>query len=154
MSRARWAIVLAAVVVLAPGCSTAPPAGREEGVATLRYTFDVPSLVGKNVDEVRVALGPYALADEEADPTEAQISAGVTEWSNSFTKDGEELLVTYNVASRRVVDFFLSARTQDKDLLLRTGNLDPSSPRYRLEYVENLEDRSQITGVKVIPNAP
>ena len=117
--------------------------------------FDVPSLVGKNIDQVRTILGSPANGKsikQPLEPTKQLVSLGTTEWDNLFKKDGEELLVTYDVASRRVMDFFLSDDSPDRDRLVRVGNLNPNSTNYRIEYVQNLADPSQITGVKVIPS--
>ncbi len=111
--------------------------------AKAQFVFDVPSLVGKNIDEVRQVLGQ---------PTEAQKSlGGFNEWDNTFKKDNEELLVTFNYQTRKIIDFFISTTNQDKNRLLQIGNLKENSPDYKIEYVKAIKDPSKITGVKIIP---
>src|SRR3989344_2325622 len=55
-------------------------------------SFDIPSLLGKNIDE----------------PTAEQLKLGAGEWDNSYKKGDQELLVTFNPTTRKIVDFFLS----------------------------------------------
>lgn len=120
----------------------------------IKDIFGIPSLVGKNIDEIRMVLGQPA--DKELEPNQAQINLGATEWSNSFMKDGKELLVTYNVKSRKVVDFFIdtndpSGQTKDKQQLLKLNNLTENDPRYKIEFVKVINNPTYFTGVKIIP---
>lgn len=121
-----------------------------------RPIFDIPSLIGKNIDEIRTALG--SPADKEmTEPNQAQLQLGTKEWDNTFEKDNKELLVTFNVKERTVIDFFISTddpsgQTKDKTHLLELGNLSTSSNTYKIEYVKTIKDPSQFTGVKIIPN--
>jgi hypothetical protein len=111
------------------------------------YAFDVPGLLRKSIDEIRNNLGRGA--DRDLEPTSLQLNMGVDEWSNSFEKDGKELLVTFNPKTRRVVDFFISGTNRQE--VLRFGRLSTSSEEYDIEYVKAIRDPSQITGVKVLP---
>lgn len=117
-----------------------------------KYVFDVPSLVGKNIDEVKAVLG--SPADKE--PTQQQMSLGIDEWSLTFKKDGKELLVTYNPKTKKIIDFFISTddpsgKTKDRNHLMELGNLKETDPKYKLEFVKAIKDSSTYTGVKVIP---
>src|SRR3989338_10372203 len=90
----------------------------------MQFTYDVPSLVGKNVDEIKTILLPYK--NKTLEPTAQQIALGAKEWDMEFTKDGKDLLVTYNINSRQIVDFFISTddpsgKTKDKSHLLEIG---------------------------------
>lgn len=139
---------VSALVLGAGGCDTQETdkqASQEQAKPV--YVFNVPSLVGKNIDEVRSALGKPA--DSAAEPSQAQL-AGTSEWDNTFKKDSKELLVTFNPKSREVIDFFLEG--SDKDTLLGVGNLKSNSSDYRVEEVKALTDPSAITGIKVVPN--
>ncbi|HSW88015.1 MAG TPA: hypothetical protein VLG12_02520 [Candidatus Saccharimonadales bacterium] len=116
-------------------------------------TFDVPSLVGKDLDGVIAVLGQ----PKGIDPTALQIQQGVTEWDKTFVKDGKELLVTYTISDRKIVDFFISTSdpsgaTSDKEALLKQENLKQDDAKYRVEFVKAIKDPSTFTGVKVIPN--
>ena len=116
--------------------------------------FDVPALVGKNVDEVKAALSAYQRKTLE--PTNEQIKAGVKEWQVEFEKDRKDLLVTYDISTKKIKDFFIgtddpSGKTQDKKHLLELGNLREDDPKYEVEFVKTVRDPSYFTGVKVIP---
>jgi len=109
--------------------------------------FDIPSLVGKSIDEIREILGKPQ--DKEPEPTELQLQIGIDEWSNVFSKDGQELVVTFNPRTRRVTDFFLVG--EDETILMQLGNLAKGTPAYRIEPVKQIRNPSKITGIKIIP---
>lgn len=120
----------------------------------LQYTFDVPSLMGKTIDEIKIVLQPYMTKSLE--PTDAQIKAGVKDWDVGFTKDGKELLVNYDIASKKVNNFFISTddksgKTKDKSHLLELGNLKENDSRYTIEFVKVFIDPNSFTGVKITP---
>ena len=124
--------------------TTAPPTA----TPAPSYSFDVPSLIGKNVDEIRQVLG--APIDQDlAEPSAEQRNLGVDEWDNSFRKDGHEILVTFNPNTRKVIDYFLSGDVRDK--LLEIGNLKSSDSKYNIESVKSFKDSSAITGIKITP---
>ncbi len=116
--------------------------------------FDVPALMGKNVDEITTMLGK-PMSDDE--PTAQQLVLGTKEWSNTYKKDDQELLVTYNLKSRTVIDFFISAHSdnelsrKDMDKLLEVGSLKQGASDYSIEYVKALKDPSTYTGIKITP---
>lgn len=114
---------------------------------TEQVFFDIPTLVGKSIDQVRETLGTPQ--DRTIEPTELQLDVGIHEWSNEYTNGGQDLLVTFDARTRRVVDFFLDGT--DQAALMRRGNLDQQSRVYRVEPVRALRDPAKITGVKVTP---
>ncbi|MCX6812781.1 MAG: hypothetical protein NTW79_04190 [Candidatus Berkelbacteria bacterium] len=120
-----------------------------------KFIFDVPSLVGKNIDEVRTVLG--SPADKTmTEPTKEQLSLGAAEWDNTFQKDGNDLLVTFDPTTRKIIDFFISTddasgKTQDKNHLLEMGNLKENASNYKVDYVKTLKDSTSFTGVKATP---
>jgi len=118
----------------------------------IQYIFDIPSLVGKDLNGVIAVLG----TPKGQGPTTQQIALGAKEWDKTFVKDGKELLVTYTISNRRIVDFFISAddpsgKTKNTTRLMELGNLKQNDPRYRVEFVKVLKDPSSFTGVKIIP---
>lgn len=144
-------LVLIGIVVL--GGTIAELSDKKETsapVATQQaYVFDVPSLIGMDVDGVKTALGTPT---DDSEPTAEQM-AGTSEWWKEFKHNGETLLVTYNPHNRVVIDFFISAKGESsKKTLLETGNLKENDSRYRIEFVSALNDSSIFTGVKIIPN--
>ncbi len=116
-----------------------------------KYVFDVPTLLGKNVDELRQVLG--SPTGNQLEPTQQQIDLGVNTWDNTFEKDGRKLLATYDPQTRVVEDLFIgtndsSGSTKDKQTLLEVGNLKEGSSTYKVEFVKTIKDPSAYTGVK------
>ena len=116
--------------------------------------FDIEALYGKNIDEIRVVLGNPADGDY-IEPNEKQLALGVKEWNNTFEKMNTSLLVTYDVASREVIDFFVgtddpSGSTKDTQKLEKILNVQNSS-NFTIEPVRSLKYPSTYTGIKVIP---
>ncbi|MBI2008807.1 hypothetical protein HYS84_00160 [Candidatus Saccharibacteria bacterium] len=115
--------------------------------------FDIPGLMGKNIDQTREILG--APADGSlTEPTAAQPSVDV--WDNTFKKDGKELLVTYKPSTREVIDFFVSTddpsgATKDTKKLLEISGLSENSPSYTIEFVKVINDPNSYTGIKATP---
>ncbi len=118
--------------------------------------FDVPSLIGKNIDQIVQTLGK---PDSEYTPTAQQKELGVNEGDNSYEKDGSKLLITYNVATRKVIDFFIDPTSAIKNSdgtitdtasLLILGNLKQGDPKYSVTFVKSIKNPSAYTGVKVI----
>ena len=126
------------------------PVQQEEIVAV----FDVEALYGKNIDEIRAVLGEPT-DGEYTNPTAQQLALGTKEWSNTFKKDKYELLVTYDVASKDVIDFFVgtddpSGATKDTKRLEKILNVE-NSTNFTIEPVKALKDPSVYTGIKVVP---
>lgn len=115
---------------------------------TPSYSFDIPSLLGKNIDEVRLVLGT-PLDKDLTEPTAEQLKLGADEWDNSYKKDDQELLVTFNPSTRIIVDFFLSGDNKAK--LIEAGNLKENDTSYTIEQVKQLNNPSAITGIKIAP---
>ena len=100
-------------------------------------------------------MKPYLTKTLE--PTNEQIRLGVKDWDMGFTKDGKDLLISYNIATRKINDLFISTddksgKTKDKSHLLEMGNLKENDPRYTIEFVKALNNPSSFTGIKIIPN--
>lgn len=159
-----WAITLFILIGLSvigsmgekPATST--PNDTPETVQTTETAvtsiFDLEALYGKNIDEIRTTLGDPS-DGEWKEPTALQIEMGTTEWNNTFKKEGYELLVTYDVGSRKVTDFFLSTNdpsglTKDTESLKMILNINNSS-NYTIDPVESFVDSSSFTGIIAIP---
>lgn len=115
--------------------------------------FDVPSLVGKNLNQVQAVLGTPVSA-----PTPPAAYEGV-DWDRAWEKDGQRLAVSYDLKTLRIIDFFIEAddpsgATKDTNRLLTIGNLKTDNPRYEVEFVPVLKsynDPGSYTGVKITP---
>ncbi|HXK36732.1 MAG TPA: hypothetical protein VJ553_04080 [Candidatus Paceibacterota bacterium] len=102
--------------------------------------FDVPSLIGKNLANLRSTLG---VPDQDTEPTEAQVQAGIETWEKSWKKDGYVLMATYDVKTKAIVDLFLGADSdaanaefRDTKNILRVGNLSTDAGQYSIEFVK------------------
>lgn len=119
--------------------------------STQKVVFNVPSLLGKDVDQIKKELGTPS---DDTEPTELQLKnmSQDSEWWKTFKKDGVELLVTYNPRTRKVVDFFISdLGDQDKARIMAAGGLKNDDPACQLEFVKALKDPSTYTGLKITP---
>jgi hypothetical protein len=113
-----------------------------------QFIFDIPSLIGKNIDEVRGVLGSSVDAERDMEePNADQLSLGTKQWDNTFSKDNQELMVTFDVKSRKVIEFFLAGDSKEK--LLEVGNLEDGNSNYSIESVKALKDSSKITGIVI-----
>jgi len=146
------AIFVGIIVIIGIIAESGEPDAAPAMTATQQVAvFDVPSLIGKNIDEVRAELGTPS--DKDPEMTEQQMQFGATEWYNSFDRDGRSLLVTFDSRTRQITDFFISATDDagDTQSLLAVGNLREIDPRYSVEFVKALQNPSEYTGVKVVP---
>lgn len=140
-------IILALVVFsIFKGAAESGKAARvseNQSITEIETVFDIPTLVGKNVDEIIAIIGQ---PKENSLPTEEQ-SKLTNEWSIEFDKDGQTLLVEYNLKTKVVKDLFISG--DNKDELLKIGNLKENNPKYSLEFVKQQTDPTKITGVTI-----
>lgn len=121
-----------------------------------RFVFDLETLYGKNIHEIRIILGEPS-DGELTNPKPEQVFGQNMEWDNTFKKDGYELLVTYNYDTGEIIDFFIptndpSGQTKDTEPLKEVGNVVDSSS-YIVEAVQTLRDQSYYTGIKITPVA-
>lgn len=122
--------------------------------AQASVVFDLETLTGKNIDQIKTVLGQPkdgSLSEPNAD----QVALGTTQWDNTFEKDGYELLVTFNPDTRSVIDFFLatndpSGMTKDIQSLKQMLNVESTS-NYTVEPVKTIKDPTSYTGVKATP---
>jgi len=86
--------------------------------------FDVPSLLGTNIDSVRENLASAVSRDDEPVGGRSQVL---------FTKEGENLRVAYDPKTRRVTSLFIIGA--DRKKLLCIGNLTWAG-NYDIEFIE------------------
>lgn len=149
-------VIFAAILIVAINPSSQLPNQPVQQQNQAVMVFDVPALVGMNIDQVRQVLGTPQ-DGSMTEPTAQQLALGMgSEWNNSFEKDGHTLLVTYNAQTRVIADFFVdsndpSGATSDKAGLLAAGNLREGDSRYSIEFVQARGAPSQFTGVIAKP---
>jgi len=140
-------VILALVVFLifkgAADSGKAAKVSENQSKTEVKTVFDVPVLVGKNVDEIIAIIGQ---PKENSLPTDEQ-SKLTSEWSIEFGKDGQTLLVEYNLKTKVVKDLFISG--ENKEDLLKIGNLKENADAYALNFVKQQTDSTKITGVTI-----
>ena len=147
-------LVIVATMFVSCGSSNSQEPQETETIQTeIQPIYDVPSLIGKNIDEIRTILGKPS--DNEIEPSKLQMKMGFDSWENSFEKDGRTLLVTFNPQNREVVDFFIetndpSGSTSDYSNLLQICNLTNGESNYSIEPVPTIKDNSQYTGIRIV----
>lgn len=117
------------------------------------YSFDVPALMGKNIDEIRTILVPSYIHDPGlTNPTQEQINQGVTEWKNTFTDDytQNKLDVYFNITSRQVVYFYYSENSwPPKNTLIKHTNTTENASNYTIKEVRSEEGNKTVVGIKI-----
>lgn len=121
-----------------------------EEVSEELTVFDIPTLLGKDIDEIRKILGDPS-DGEYTEPNEAQLELGIIEWQNQFDKDTVMLLVDFNVETRLVTGFFIAPEdpTNDTDAIIALTGLSPTDPSYEFEPVKLIKDPKLFTGVVI-----
>jgi hypothetical protein len=120
-------------------------------VQKLEIIYDLPALKGKSIDEVVKILGIPEVSNTE--PTKAQINSGINTWEKGYKRNGYELLITYDVLSRKIIDFFVptnnsSGKTKNYNDLLQITNTENQSGIV-IKPVPTLVDPSSYTGLKI-----
>jgi hypothetical protein len=115
--------------------------------------FDVPSLIGLNISQVKAKLGAPSEFD---DPAKMPATAIITELNMSWEKQGRNLLATYQPSNGRVVDFFIATNdatgaTPDVTDIYPIGNLSEGDSRYSLKPVQ-AGNSGKFTGIIITPN--
>lgn len=111
-----------------------------------QVTFDVPALIGKNIDEVRKVLGkPLYHPIEPSNPKEDT-------FENQFEKNGETLFVDFNPKSRRIsrLSIFPSEDCDNLKDIMKIGNLDAiETPQYYLEGRHAIFSNTAFSGIDI-----
>ncbi|KUG08395.1 hypothetical protein [Solirubrum puertoriconensis] len=114
--------------------------------------LNVPDLVGRNIDEVRKALGKPRETQAlplAAEPTAVQLrTSQAEEWTNTFDYQGATIVATFNAHTRKVRDLVLLGTNEDE--LMRRGNLDLVGDTYLVLPVPSPAEPSKIMGIRVL----
>jgi hypothetical protein len=119
-------------------------------ISSVRPVFDIPALAHQNIDQIRTTLGKVNGPDTE--PSREEVQSGIVEWGKQFRRDSTTLLVTYEVKTRRVVDFFITSthgRTADYVPLLQLANVKPDDPHWSIEPFPMPGNPHRYIGVRV-----
>ena len=147
------ATVLVIALVICYGVVRFDKTGSRNATTEIVPAFDVPSLIGLNVIEITKRIGP---ASEFTDPATVPHPPDLREWDITFSSQGQTLLVTYDMKTGAVIDFFIathdpSGATSNLDQLRVIGNLTEKPTRYQLDPVP-AGNSGGFTGLKIVPN--
>lgn len=100
--------------------------------------FNVPALIGLNIDSARKLLGNSITSVETIEPSKKELKSGIQEWTNYFDKNGYELEVRFNPQTRNIKNLFMTARdTSNHDIdyekILKICNLQEDNNNYTVE---------------------
>ena len=112
----------------------------------VKMVFNVPALIGKNIDEIRNTLGP-----PPKDTIESQSSIG----TDLYYNEDQMLLVTFKKRSRKVVDFFCgtpnpTGLTDDYSDIMKICNVSKNNPNYIIIPVIASNDNTKYTGIRIM----
>jgi len=108
------------------------------------FTYDIPALIGKNIDQTDKEL-PMAIGNTP-EPPNNQSEPGGTKWHRIYMKDKHALIVDFNSITRKVISFVLDGDNKEKTL--EVGNLSENDAKYK---VEQLNDEIGMLGIKITP---
>lgn len=103
--------------------------------------YDVPSLVGLSLAEIREKLGTPSY---DTEPTAQQLAlGGIDTWEKSWDVGEYSIMATYDIKTKEVTDLFFGADTdaafkqfEDTNSILAAGGLSISDPKYSVEFVK------------------
>ena len=154
MKKNIFILIVLSIIISSCGSSgdNSNVAKTSDSTKVIKAVFDIPALVGLNIDEIKKILGKPTKDDE---PTKLQLRNGDVEWDKEFTKDGYTVLVTYDAKTRNVIDLFIptkdpSGKTKDYSDLLKIGNLVETDEHYTIKPVSTAIDNESYTGIKII----
>ncbi len=119
----------------------APTPAQSASTPVATQVFDIPNLIGKNLEEIRAIFGTPSY-DGEPTATRVQFSDDRT-WDKTWSKEGYSLTATYNIDNGKVTELFLGSDSdaslvvfRNKENILKVGNLSENDNKYSLEFVK------------------
>lgn len=112
--------------------------------------FDIPALVGKNIDETRAILGKSDGGNSEPKDTSN------SQWDDLYTKNNFRLYINFIPKTREIRQFLIVS--QDNSgydwyaPMLKIGNLDSCSANYTTDFDKSWDD--DYTNVTIHPIHP
>ena len=92
------------------------------------FTYDIPALIGKNIDQADRELGMPIGSTLE--PPNNQSEPGGTKWHRIYMKNKHALIVNFNSITRKVISFVLDG--DNKETTLDIGNLSENDSKYKV----------------------
>jgi len=138
-----WGIVAisAVVVILIIGAFII---NQQSAGPKIPFTYDIPAMIGKNIDQIDSVLG--VSIGNTPEPPNNQSEPGGTKWHRIYMTDKLALIIDFNSITRKVISFFVEG--DNKGTTLQVGNLSENDARYKVEQVN---DEAGMLGLKVTP---
>jgi hypothetical protein len=137
---------------------------------TVQVVYDVSSLIGLNIDQIRKKIGKpedlqYAgeAKVSKIDPPKNELK-NTDEWINTYNKKGETLDISFNPHNRKVIDFEISYHGNGLSMddyskstniymkLLRSFNIDKKDKKYSIKPIQLISNPDSINGLIITPN--
>ena len=139
-----WGIVAIVFVVVTILIIGALFISQKKENSNIPFTYDIPALIGKNIDQADKELG--TTIGNTPEPPNNQSEQGGTKWHRIYMKDKHALIVDFNALTRKVISFVLDGNNKEKTL--EVGNLSENDSKYK---VEQLNDEVGMLGIKITP---
>ena len=120
---------------------------------TMNRAFDVPALLGMNVNQIAKPLTGQTIRPDH-DRTPRDLPTGATEAIYTYWHDTTALVVSYNPATLKVSNFFLKTKhglISDYTTLLKLANVSQYDKRMSIEPMASVNNPRLYTGVKLVP---
>ena len=135
-------------------CSNYSASKEKSSPELIKVVFDVPALLGKNIDEIRKILGQPIGKDIEPTKQQVQTERDFGYWDNEFLKDNLSLIVSFDPKTRKVKDYIISSDTPIEDISVweKQGNLTETDKRYSIKAIDLDRKHLKFTGIIITPS--
>lgn len=133
--------ILISIILGLNGC-------RDKKPKNITVAFDIPHLIGKDIDEIREILGKPR--ENEIDPIDTSKKA----WENTFKNNGNILIIDFDPKSRAINNLFIAPFEDNwsKTDVMKLGNLDSNDARYWIERGSEFNMEGDYSTLKVHPS--
>lgn len=130
-----------------------PAVARPIAPRPARAVVAVPALLGLSVDELAQHLGPPQRVPASVQTMLAQLpNTGPADSTQFFRFRGLDILVSYDVQTRRFDDLLLLGPNEDR--LMQRAGLSAEAANYLLLPVFYARRPTQVLGLRVVPISP
>lgn len=148
-----------------PTTTTSPsPTATQAPTATatpIAVVFNLATAKGKTPQQMYTLLGEPTSKDEEPTATQKELIAQGSAWEmiDTWEKQDQTLLMTYDYSSKIVTDFFITCKESSTNACTNTEEtishlkalLNADASGMRVEAVKQAKDKTKITGIKLLP---
>jgi len=113
----------------------------DEKYKDVKVIIDASTVLSGDVKNATNLLGTPEKIDK-------QLKSGFSTWTNFYTKDNRNIDVTYNTKTNKIISIF--SEGTDEEQLIRELGLNKTRNDFDITAVQNVDDTSKITGIKVM----